>query len=86
LPLPDPTKDPSAFPATRDAFEWASQERRQVIVDDLGFFDEPYVADGPAAAAALAAVSAGVSFHSAAGNDAEERYEGTTPTMHQRYV
>src|SRR5262249_55815470 len=40
-----------------------------VIVDDLGFFTEPFFEDGPVAQAAAAAVAAGVSYHSAAGND-----------------
>ena len=42
-----------------------------VIVDDLGFLDEPFFQDGPVAQAVAAAVAAGVSFHSAAGNDAD---------------
>ena len=48
-----------------------------VIVDDLGFFDEPFFQDGPVAQAVAAAVAAGVSFHSAAGNDADEHYAAT---------
>ncbi len=48
-----------------------------VIVDDLGFFDEPYFQDGPVAQAVAQAVAAGVSFHSAAGNEAGEHYAGT---------
>jgi subtilisin family serine protease len=47
----------------------------QVIVDDLGFYDEPFFADGPVALAAKAAVQAGVSFHSAAGNDADRHLQ-----------
>jgi subtilisin family serine protease len=46
-----------------------------VIVDDLGFFGEPYFEDGPVAAAVRAAVAAGVSYHSSAGNEAEEHLE-----------
>jgi len=46
-----------------------------VIVDDLGFFGEPYFEDGPVAAAVRAAVQAGVSYHSSAGNEAEEHLE-----------
>src|SRR5262249_8333054 len=45
-----------------------------VIVDDLGFFDEPFFQDGPVAQAVSQAVDAGVSFHSAAGNEAGEHY------------
>lgn len=46
-----------------------------IIVDDVGFFDEPFLADGPVALAAQAAVAAGVVFVSAAGNESEEHYE-----------
>src|SRR5262249_47809281 len=46
-----------------------------VIVDDLGFFGEPYFEDGPVAAAVDAAVTAGVSYHTSAGNEAQEHVE-----------
>src|SRR5262249_30646584 len=46
-----------------------------VIVDDLGFFGEPYFQDGPVAAAVQAAVQAGVSYHSSAGNEAQQHLE-----------
>jgi len=46
-----------------------------VIADDLVFFDEPFFADGPLALAVRAAVQTGVSYHSAAGNEAEEHVE-----------
>jgi hypothetical protein len=46
-----------------------------VIVDDLGFFAEPYFQDGPVAAAVLGAVKAGVSYHSSAGNEARQHLE-----------
>jgi subtilisin family serine protease len=46
-----------------------------VIVDDLGFFEEPYFQDGPVAEAVRAAVQAGVSYHSSAGNEAREHLE-----------
>src|SRR6185369_2917352 len=46
-----------------------------VIVDDLGFFGEPYFEDGPVATAVDAAVTAGVSYHSSAGNEAAEHVE-----------
>jgi subtilisin family serine protease len=45
-----------------------------VVVDDIGFFGEPFFADGPVAKAA-AAVSKRALFVSAAGNDAEVHYE-----------
>src|SRR5438094_8328665 len=47
----------------------------RVIADDLVYFDEPFFADGPLALAVRAAVQAGVSYHSAAGNEAEEHVE-----------
>jgi subtilisin family serine protease len=46
----------------------------QVIVDDVGFFDEPFFEDGMVAQAVRTAVQAGVSYHSAAGNDAQIHY------------
>src|SRR5262245_30645769 len=46
-----------------------------VIVDDLGFFGEPYFEDGSVAAAVEAAVTAGVSYHTSAGNEAGEHLE-----------
>jgi subtilisin family serine protease len=46
-----------------------------VIVDDLGFFGEPFFQDGPVAEAVRAAVQAGVSYHSSAGNEAEQHLE-----------
>jgi subtilisin family serine protease len=46
-----------------------------VIVDDLGFFGEPYFQDGPVAAAVRTAVRAGVSYHSSAGNEARQHLE-----------
>jgi len=46
-----------------------------VIVDDLGFFGEPYFQDGPVAAAVRSAVQAGVSYHSSAGNEAQQHLE-----------
>jgi len=48
-----------------------------VIVDDVGFFDEPFFEDGPVAAAVRRAVQAGVSYHSAAGNEADSYLEQT---------
>jgi len=46
-----------------------------VITDDLLFVDEPFFADGPLALAVRAAVQAGVSYHSAAGNEAQQHIE-----------
>lgn len=47
-----------------------------VIVDDLGFFLEPYFEDGPVALKVKDAVTAGIVYASAGGNDAQEHYEG----------
>src|SRR5262249_60877491 len=56
---------------------------------DLGFFGEPYFEDGPVADAVSAAVTAGVSYHSSAGNEAQEHVEqdffptsGSNPNVH----
>src|SRR4030095_4192171 len=46
-----------------------------VIVDDLGFFGAPYFEDGPVAAPVQGAVRGAVSYHSSAGNQAEEHLE-----------
>ena len=56
-----------------DAFQGEGVE---AIVDDVVFFGEPYFEDGPVALAAADAVAGGVVFVSAAGNSAEEHYEG----------
>ena len=48
-----------------------------VLVDDIGFYDEPFFEDGPVAQAERTAVQAGVSCHSAAGNDAQDHYAAT---------
>ena len=58
-----------------EAVECLTAAGADVIVDDLGFFGEPYFQDGPVAAAVRAAVQAGVSYHSSAGNEAEEHLE-----------
>lgn len=59
-----------------------------VIVDDLGFFGEPFFEDGPIAEAVHAAVKGGVSYHSAAGNEAGVHLEqdfvaGPNGTTHE---
>jgi hypothetical protein len=41
----------------------------QVIVDDVGYFDEPFFQDGPVAAAINKVTAEGVTYLSAAGND-----------------
>src|SRR5262245_19263292 len=47
----------------------------QVIVDDIGFFNEPIFEDGPVAQAVRQAIQQGVVFVSAAGNDAQRHYQ-----------
>ncbi|MGD8370451.1 MAG: S8 family serine peptidase [Syntrophobacterales bacterium] len=47
-----------------------------IIVDDLGFFDEPYFEDGPVAQTVADVVASGVFYTSAAGNDALTHYQG----------
>jgi subtilisin family serine protease len=58
-----------------DAVQCLADAGANVIVDDLGFFGEPYFEDGPVADAVSAAVTAGVSYHSSAGNEAREHIE-----------
>src|SRR5262249_44513556 len=58
-----------------DTVECLVDAGANVIVDDLGFFGEPYFEDGPVAAAVDSAVAAGVSYHSSAGNEAQEHLE-----------
>jgi subtilisin family serine protease len=69
------------FAGPRDSFEMIQAVQcltaagADVIVDDLGFFAEPYFQDGPVATAVLGAVKAGVSYHSSAGNEARQHLE-----------
>jgi subtilisin family serine protease len=69
------------FAGPRDSFEMIQAVQcltaagAKVIVDDLGFFAEPYFQDGPVAAAVLHAVQGGVSYHSSAGNEARQHLE-----------
>src|SRR5262249_41534759 len=58
-----------------DAVQCLVDAGANVIVDDLGFFGEPYFEDGPVADAVSAAVTAGVSYHSSAGNEAQAHVE-----------
>jgi subtilisin family serine protease len=52
-----------------------------VIVDDVGYPDEPFFQDGVIAQAVSAAAAQGVAYFSAAGNDARNSYETTTPAF-----
>jgi subtilisin family serine protease len=52
-----------------------------IIVDDIGYPDEPFFQDGVVAQAVNAAAARGVAYFSAAGNDARNSYETTTPAF-----
>ena len=49
----------------------------EVVVDDLGFFAEPYFEDGLVSKCVASAVASGVVYVSAAGNEANVHYQGT---------
>ncbi len=56
--------------------------RSNIIVDDLIYFDEPMFQDGVIAQAVNDVVNFnGVSYFSAAGNDASQSYENTSPSF-----
>ena len=57
-----------------DAF---NGEGADIIVDDLGFYLEPYYEDGVVAQAVKDVVAGGVVYASAAGNNANKHYTGT---------
>ncbi len=58
-----------------DAVQFLTEIGADVIVDDLGFLGEPFFEDGVVAQEAGDAVSKGVVFVSAAGNDADQHYQ-----------
>ena len=58
---------------TYDAFDGAGSD---IIVDDLGYYFEPYYSDGMVAQVAQKATEDGVIFASSAGNSAEDHYAG----------
>ena len=73
-------RQPSGLP--NDAF---GGEGADVIVDDLGYYREPYFEDGAVALAAADAVAGGAVFVSAAGNYAQRHYEGEFVDGGNRY-
>lgn len=53
----------------------ANKAKAKVIVDDVGYFDEPFFQDGIIAQAVDSVFAQGVSYFSAAGNNARNSYE-----------
>jgi hypothetical protein len=53
----------------------------KIIVDDVGYFDEPFFQDGQVAQAIDAVAALGVAYFSAAGNDASNAYDNTAPSF-----
>jgi hypothetical protein len=53
----------------------------KVIVDDVGYFDEPFFQDGILAQAINTVVANGVAYFSAAGNDGTMGYDNNAPTF-----
>jgi hypothetical protein len=51
------------------SINWLMSQGCNVIVDDVGFYDQPFFADGSVALAAQNAVNSGVVYVSAAGNE-----------------
>jgi len=70
----------TGFPTSLDfiaAVQELTAAGAHVIVDDIGFFNEPVFEEGPVAQAVRQAIQQGVVFVSAAGNDALSHYQET---------
>ncbi len=57
------------------------QAGAKVIVDDVGYFDEPFFQDGEVSQAIDAVVAKGTAYFSAAGNDGSNAYDNTAPSF-----
>ncbi len=58
-----------------DSINWLVGQGVDIIVDDVGFFDEPYFEDGIVAQAANNALSQGVVYVTSSGNQAQDHYQ-----------
>ncbi|MCI0456793.1 MAG: S8 family serine peptidase [Gemmataceae bacterium] len=58
-----------------NAIDWMISQEVNVLVDDNGFYLQPFFADGPLAQAVADAVARGVTYVTTAGNDALRHYQ-----------
>jgi hypothetical protein len=77
-------------PSTLEFIDCANRLRgpefgADIIVDDIGFYGEPMLEDGPVASSAQALTDAGIIWVSAAGNNGGSNPDGGGPKMRQYY-